>query len=690
MARILLDDVNHSGGSSQLLPGTVANDNTGDQAFTGSRKLKQNLADLNSMTAELYANAVTLSLTPNSSAAAAANTAILNSAFSAGGLINCAQTGLFYVNTTCWYNSFTTFIAGANTEFRLAPGSNCAMLAPAYLQTVLNGGATWTNGTSVTLTQGTGCAVTVGWTAHGFKAGDFAWISGAASLTVNCPYNGVFRISSVTDANSFVIFTTKFPTAAATGTLIGMPATTGFRQIGGIWNYDSPNQTPSSGYNQIAVLYTGVANLKVESVTIKNASKYCYSLQAFNDVEIDCIEVSNAATSDGGKVYGPGTSLNVDGQTGITHDDFFSLQARESTAFLAYAFSAWGDLYDMKIRNLTPTASVPGGFCVPLHIYGSDNESMDLIEVEGVNGVASGQGVSIGRGVSMSVGLIGRVKLRNIQPVTQATLTAAMGIGGCTIQHLTIDDITYNPGVTGSAANQFWLAFSGNAVINECVISRFKSDGYPLATQTSSLINLNGAAIKKLTLRDWAIANGAAAGMNVLQFGSAANLIGEIVVENCYCDNTVGTWANFATAQTSGTVGITFKNNSLSLTNSIAFQVNQPVKVRYVCGNNIAATNIVRSSQANTIEVRSDGTNTFAGTILNLSSFTGTCTVYGNDLAIDVGLAPTVATTVGQFCKHTSGVAGRNNANQQGLAVATGSNWYSVGTGPSGANQLIV
>lgn len=54
MARILLDDPAHAGGSDQILVGTVANDGTGDNARIAFQKVKQNLADLNSMTTELY------------------------------------------------------------------------------------------------------------------------------------------------------------------------------------------------------------------------------------------------------------------------------------------------------------------------------------------------------------------------------------------------------------------------------------------------------------------------------------------------------------------------------------------------------------------------------------------------------------------------------------------------------------
>lgn len=54
MARILLDDPSHAGGSDQLLIGTVYDDNTGDKLRDGGVKLKQWAADLNTMLAELY------------------------------------------------------------------------------------------------------------------------------------------------------------------------------------------------------------------------------------------------------------------------------------------------------------------------------------------------------------------------------------------------------------------------------------------------------------------------------------------------------------------------------------------------------------------------------------------------------------------------------------------------------------
>lgn len=54
MARILLDDPAHAGGSSQLNVGSTANDGTGDDLRDGGLKLKQWATDLNAMTLELY------------------------------------------------------------------------------------------------------------------------------------------------------------------------------------------------------------------------------------------------------------------------------------------------------------------------------------------------------------------------------------------------------------------------------------------------------------------------------------------------------------------------------------------------------------------------------------------------------------------------------------------------------------
>lgn len=60
MARILLDDPAHAGGSSQLGVGSSANDGTGDPLRTGGQKLKTWASDLNAMTNELYDNIAAL------------------------------------------------------------------------------------------------------------------------------------------------------------------------------------------------------------------------------------------------------------------------------------------------------------------------------------------------------------------------------------------------------------------------------------------------------------------------------------------------------------------------------------------------------------------------------------------------------------------------------------------------------
>lgn len=52
-----------------------------------------------------------------------------------------------------------------------------------------------------------------------------------------------------------------------------------------------------------------------------------------------------------------------------------------------------------------------------------------------------------------------------------------------------------------------------------------------------------------------------------------------------------------------------------------------------------------------------------------------------------INLSTTIA---GQTAWHTSAVAGRNAANQQGPAFCNGTNWYAIGTGAAGVNTLIV
>jgi len=54
VGRILLNDPAHAGGSDEINNGTSVGDNTGDTAFLTGAKLKTNLADINTMSAELY------------------------------------------------------------------------------------------------------------------------------------------------------------------------------------------------------------------------------------------------------------------------------------------------------------------------------------------------------------------------------------------------------------------------------------------------------------------------------------------------------------------------------------------------------------------------------------------------------------------------------------------------------------
>jgi len=688
----------------QLFLGTVANDGTGNPLRNGGGTVNANFAlcdidtaNLANATAGVAANSAAIAsntaaintllqqapfpLLAGSISAAAANTLAIQTALTAGGMVNITQPGTFYINATLVYSSSTVLVLGPQTIIQAVPGMNATMLISSSAIAFLAGG------TTVTLTQGTGTAVNVAWPAHGLSVGQGIWLFGSTPST----YNGVFRVAAVVDTNNVTIYTTQFATSAPSGTAKAVVAVQFFSLIGGTWNYDYPNNGASpNNYNVHAIGLYGLLDCYAEDVQAINANKFAFCLCAVASIRTRNLKVNNR--SDGIKVYGPARGVVVDGLSGVSQDDFLSIQTTEPAAFQYAQISGGGDIYNVSVKNLDALPQLGGSV---YRVYPSDSELCDLLTLDGVIGQANQVTIGNTAGSPFVHGYIGTVTMKNVGTTAKSTTTSNFLISNCTADIVTLEDCPFWPGSSLVAANDFLLSLSGTVVINQLILHRIKSDGLPSgASGALNIVNISSgvaATINKIIARDCQVTNsGLANGINLINIAGTAWSVGEFLIEGGYYDANSKYLVSLTGVPASGTPILIMRNVTNLGSGNFNISANMTVSCRFE-GNTFGgqALGTLRTAATVTASLSSDGCNKFVNAnLIIIVSGTLSTTLYGGDLRYDAGL---LATTQGQHFYHSSVVAGRNSANQQGLCVASnGTNFYALATGSGGVNTLIV
>lgn len=654
-------------------------DRDGNLVMRGSKLIlayDSNPVEISSTTSPL----VGLSLVPSSPAAAGANTTAIQAALALGGVVNITQAGTFYINATLIGGDNTTLVLGPLTTLILASGSNCAMFMPASLQTFLNAGTTLGGGTVVTLTQGTAGAVNVQWTGHGLVVGQGCWLAGS---TVSV-YNGVFRVAAVVDANNLTVYTTKYSASAPSGTIRATKATQNLNLIGGTWDYSGTNQT-TTGYGQTTLLMVGLIDSTIDSVNSINSLRAGFQVQGVLNFRYSNLKANQPAAG-ALNIYGPATSIKGDGLSGVASSGFLVLEPNVPSPSNAFQFSAVGNLHDLTLVNTV--GNCQSGALIAINA--SDNEAIDAVHIEQVNGTSLvGAAINVTRVAGATVGSIGRLTFKNCQAPAEAATTPVFQFQNCTIDVLTIEDCSAIPGSTTTAGADNWLSFAGSAAINTIVMNRIRSSGWPSTAGSPIFIFVNGAQIVDWVLRDCVLKSGTTGQCHFINFGSTANTIGNLTFDGGYYDVGVSELVYISTLLASGTPNITLNGVNLNNTvHAVRTSVAQNLHLR-LKGNSLSpSTAVFTSSAANTVKVSSDGANDFnTGVLLSLTG-SGVVSLFGYDMTFDAGL---LAATKGQYFSHASAVSGRNATNQQGNCVGVdGTHFYAEGTGASGVNTLIL
>ena len=246
----------------------------------GGDVLVENASTSGSVVTWIRSDSAGVGLSPtNSAAAASANVTAIQSALTAGGLVQILTPGTYYYNSALSIPDQTTLYIGPGVTMKALAASYCSFLRNSnYAASTTTVTATSTNRT-----------ITVAWTAHGKSVGDWIALQGATQSA----YNGVFQVATAPDANTITVIADYTPSATtATGTILARAANVGCALIvdGTLdANYSAQTSWPSDNNDKHAVIFYNVARPKFAGKNLLNAQKYMFLGANVREVMIgDC------------------------------------------------------------------------------------------------------------------------------------------------------------------------------------------------------------------------------------------------------------------------------------------------------------------------------------------------------------------------------------------------------------------
>ena len=138
------------------------------------------------------------------SATGAANYTAIQAALNAA---NAAGGGVVTLMTAGTYSMAGKLVIYSNTDFVCSDGVVIQSTAGTNLSMITNSALAAAT-SNITLTWSSGTALQINWTAHGRSVGDYVSVAGATPVA----FNGVFRVKTVTDANTIQVDMYRDPT----------------------------------------------------------------------------------------------------------------------------------------------------------------------------------------------------------------------------------------------------------------------------------------------------------------------------------------------------------------------------------------------------------------------------------------------------------------------------------------------
>ena len=247
--------------------------------------------------------------TANTAATATTNTAELQTAMNAGGLVQILTPGTFYINSTLTIYPNTNFVLARGVVLKLFAGSNCNMIR----------NRSWSSArTAVTVLSTPDSGITIQATSASLPAvGSYVIVLGASPRV----YNGCYRVLTsgagvFTGAMSTRVAPAETPATPATGTITWMQADENIR-IEGEFDYDGVNQS-ASNWQTFGIYLRRLYNFRSDT-TIRNATKYALALGNIYASSVD--RAAFQTNSDGVHIMGSWDDLNIGTVQGVTGDD---------------------------------------------------------------------------------------------------------------------------------------------------------------------------------------------------------------------------------------------------------------------------------------------------------------------------------------------------------------------------------
>lgn len=595
---------------------------------------------------------------------AEANTRMIQKALDNRGDVSIEGDGVILINDTLVIGSYTNFYVGPGITLQQAPGTSKRMIQTRAFES---------DSVNVTLTWSAGETCSVGWAGHGKVVGDFVSIFDVSPSQ----YIGVFRVTTITDADNFVVQLWRVPTTTPTALNGSVKAKTADVHIkvdvqGSFdYNINASNNSALNALDRHAAIFGHVAFLDV-NFECNNAVKYCLNIGAA--VYVNFSSRSTVTNSDQVKIYGPVN--HVTGTvSGTSSDDFISIQTREPSAFASYIWT-YGDCLDVHLKDLhcTKSSSFAGSIVA---IYTSPNEYIDDILIENVSGNVPGYSPVRIQGFLDSAdatgGNIGKLKVSGVN---------ARGIYQVKIDgKFTAEDLTFEhiEGSFTTLTAQLILA------LNPCIIKRLTiNDIYhrdPTWPTSGAVMVEVQCRVDELVVND---PNVVFVNNNptFIQLATANALVDVVRVEGGRIvagSTVVRVQSNVTSNPLIEVVGL--RSSCLAICNMSA---NSRVALSGGCRFDGASNGVLRADTTAVVTARSDGTNYLtSGSWFVAPSGTPTLTVYGWDISLDPIAVTQLTTTAGQYLNSTqAGVEG-------GPSVRTPAGWVALGTGASGVNTVI-
>lgn len=597
----------------------------------------------------------------NGVANASATTAAMNASLAAGGYVYWAGSGQVFINDPIIIPANTHLKVSPTLEIVLTGGTAKNLITSSAYQRIA--AASWI---SATPTWTAGRSLSVARTAHGLTAGQYIFVF-STSLAPTTPvtgfgnqFLGVFPISAVTDADNFVIRLHRTPNSAPTGTFQYIVADVGITVEGGIWNQNFPTNAFGTASNNHAMIFGGVAHLRVKDVRCKNVSKYCVNVGGAYDWTVDGL-AADISSSDVFKGYGPLVQGQVCNVSGFSVDDVVSLQTKEAAAFSVYMWT-FGDIHNNVVENISAQANV--GVAT---MYFSVTEYCGSNIFRNISGSGgAGRGVAITAGYSNAYCDDITIDCTN-GGGTHSFRVNAQAFTGCVINNLEIRGWRFEPD-TYASNRQGILSDAGVSVNNWVMTNPVVNSGvWPSGTTFLWQI---GSPIGTFSM-----SGGSFSGLS--NVARLAQFTGGVVEANIKTSRFTSTWSVVFEFTTAGTPtvnveGCDFNNLGAVVSTAVAATVN-------LFGNrfNVGANGVVRANAAVAINVKSASNNYVGGSVITNGSGTGDWRVYGWDMPINLNTTGINKTVAGQFC-FSNTLAGTLAANR--LAHCNGTNFLQLDT----------